>query len=320
MDCADPVAFRHEAFIYRDEEQYLRGTLDYLREGLDAREAVLVAALPPRTALLREALGEQAAGVEFLDLTRVGRNPGRILPAWQDWIERNAAHGRGLRGVCEPQLAGRSAAELLECRLHEQLLNAAFGGPAGPAWSLLCPYDAGQLAAEVLGWARHTHPLVFEDGNRLRSATYPHPEAAFEVVFAAPLPEPDPVDLVAALDFGVDSLDLVRALVRARAARLGLGTVGVLDLALVASELAANSVRHGGGSGRLRLWRQGRYAVCEVRDRGLITDPMVGLRRPDFRKNAGGAGLWAVNRLCDLVVIRSTAEQGTVVRAHYAVG
>lgn len=71
---------------------------------------------------------------------------------------------------------------------------------------------------------------------------------------------------------------------------LGLEPAELIDFTLVVSELATNSVRHGGGSGILRLWREGPYAVCEVRDRGVITDPLVGLRRPDFRKGSGEPG------------------------------
>jgi anti-sigma regulatory factor (Ser/Thr protein kinase) len=340
MDTADPdpAGFRHEAFVYRDDEQYLRGTAGYVREGLDAQEAVLVAAVGPRLGLLREEFGARAADVEFLDLARLGRNPGRILPMWQDWIERNAGNGRGLRGVCEPPMAGRGADELLECTLHEQLLNTAF--ERGPAWSLLCPYDAGRLAADVVEAARRTHPLVFGAGRPLPDAARRHSaadvdaadletaraEAAdldaadIEAVFGSPLPEPDAADVVVSFDFDFGTLDRVRAAVRKFAPGLGFDAAGILDLALVASELAANSVRHGGGAGSFRLWRQGPRTVCEVRDRGLITDPLVGLRRPDFRKSTGGAGLWTVNQICDLVSIRSDAEHGTVVRAQFAVG
>jgi anti-sigma regulatory factor (Ser/Thr protein kinase) len=225
-------------------------------------------------------------------------------------------------------MAGRGADELLECTLHEQLLNTAF--ERGPAWSLLCPYDAGRLAADVVEGARHTHPLVFEDGRRLPDVAHRHSAADIEAartqavdiaaVFGSPLPEPDAADVVASFDFDFGTLDRVRAAVREFAPGLGFDAAGILDLALVVSELAANSVRHGGGAGSFRLWRQGPRTVCEVRDRGVITDPLVGLRRPDFRKSTGGAGLWTVNQICDLVSIRSDAEHGTVVRAQFAVG
>lgn len=84
----------------------------------------------------------------------------------------------------------------------------------------------------------------------------------------------------------------------------------------MADELASNSVRHGGGSGQLILWARTPHAVCEVRDAGLITDPLVGRRRPGFRLEHGGAGLWTANQLCDLLLIHSTPASGTAVRGY----
>ena len=52
------------------------------------------------------------------------------------------------------------------------------------------------------------------------------------------------------------------------------------DLVLAVGELANNSIVHGGGSGRVRAWREDGAFVCEVTDGGLIEDPLVGRRRP----------------------------------------
>jgi anti-sigma regulatory factor (Ser/Thr protein kinase) len=89
------------------------------------------------------------------------------------------------------------------------------------------------------------------------------------------------------------------------------------DLVLVANELACNSIRHGGGTGTLRLWRESGELVFEVQDRGLVTDPLIGRRNPN-PTTGGGAGLWIANQVCDLVQIRSTPENGTTVRVHIA--
>ena len=83
---------------------------------------------------------------------------------------------------------------------------------------------------------------------------------------------------------------------------------------LAVAELAANSIRHGGGRGILRIWRDGGTLVCEVRDRGRIDDPLAGRHVPDAER-LGGRGLWIANAVCDLVQVRSTA-QGTAVRLH----
>ena len=77
-------------------------------------------------------------------------------------------------------------------------------------------------------------------------------------------------------------------------------------------EVAANSVRHGGGRGVLRIWRTEEAFVCEVRDRGQITDPLAGRRRPTDQATSG-RGLWLANHLTDLLQIRSGPE-GSAVR------
>ena len=87
---------------------------------------------------------------------------------------------------------------------------------------------------------------------------------------------------------------------------------------LAVNELATNSVRYGGGRGEMLLWREGRMLLCEIRDEGHITDPLVGRSRPTPEAN-NGRGLWLANQLCDLVQIRSS-PQGSSVRVHKELG
>jgi anti-sigma regulatory factor (Ser/Thr protein kinase) len=81
------------------------------------------------------------------------------------------------------------------------------------------------------------------------------------------------------------------------------------------TEVASNSIRHGGGQGTLRVWVEDGALVCEFRDAGVISDPMVGRVRPAVNQ-IGGCGLWFVHQLCDLVEIRSGPGEGTRVRLH----
>jgi anti-sigma regulatory factor (Ser/Thr protein kinase) len=78
-------------------------------------------------------------------------------------------------------------------------------------------------------------------------------------------------------------------------------------------------VRHGGGQGVLRLWRTADTAIAEVRDRGRLTDALVGRRRPDPLSPAGGRGVGMMHQLCDLVEMR-TPPSGLIVRLHLALG
>jgi anti-sigma regulatory factor (Ser/Thr protein kinase) len=122
---------------------------------------------------------------------------------------------------------------------------------------------------------------------------------------------------VVALDqrFDRDGLYALRAAVAAHAANLGAQADRLSHLLIIASELASNAVQHGGGQGRLRLWRVDGNLRCEVSDAGPgIPDPHgVGTLAPSALAPAG-RGLWIVRRLTADLTIDSTA-QGTTVTA-----
>lgn len=77
-----------------------------------------------------------------------------------------------------------------------------------------------------------------------------------------------------------------------------------LELVFAVNEIATNSIEHGGGSGALRLWRDGDKVVAEIRDGGCLNDPLADRRLPALGDRAG-RGLWLANKLCDLVQVRS---------------
>jgi len=302
-------AFRHDALLYAGDEQFLAGTLPFIRAGIEAGEPVLVAVDRVKFALLESALGRDARYVQFADMREIGGNPARLIPAWKQYLSGRSTPRRRIWGLGEPAWAGRSDAELVECRRHESLLNLAFAEDA--PLSLLCPYDTSALPPAVIEGARCSHPTILDGGARSASSTYCG-LAALAEPFSEPLPVPRAPVHELAFD-GDDLADLRRFVARrARAARLGEARGD--DLVLAINEVVTNSVRHGGGSGILRTWQERDVLLCEVCDAGLITDPLVGRRRPDGAR-AGGYGLWLANQVCDLVQVRSDAR-GTVVRVH----
>jgi anti-sigma regulatory factor (Ser/Thr protein kinase) len=121
---------------------------------------------------------------------------------------------------------------------------------------------------------------------------------------------------VVTIEFDADGLPRVRDLAEQAAIGHGLGPGRAWDVKIIAGELAANSLRHGGGSGRLRLWDDEGHLVCEISDSGRLTDPLAG-RRPPRADHLGGHGLLLVNHLADLVRLRTAAE-GTTVQAYFA--
>lgn len=117
------------------------------------------------------------------------------------------------------------------------------------------------------------------------------------------------------IPFAGDDLHELRQLLSGWAAREAMDSESVEDLVLSVHEIATNSVRHGGGSGMLRLWRTRTSLVCEVEDTGRIEDPAsAGALRPGTSP-AEGRGLWIAHQLCDLVEIHSGSD-GTQVRMH----
>jgi anti-sigma regulatory factor (Ser/Thr protein kinase) len=302
-------SFRHELAFYDGQPGFLDRALPYVRSGLAAGENVMVAAGSDQIESLRSGLGGDADGVTFADVTIVGRNPAAIIPLWSDFVARSA--GRGCRGLCEPAWPSRSAAALVECRNHEALVDVAFG--EGTPWNLLCTFDARSLPDRVLADARATHEYVLNgDGSRPNSAYEPGTPGWLgrDDPLTAPPVSSQPVE------FGPKSLGDVRAAVEDHALAAGLSASRTADFVLAMNELVGNSVRHGGGGGVLHLWREGDSVVGEVSDRGTLTDPLAGRRRPSPDQE-GGRGLWIANQVCDLLEIRS--EPGaTVVRAHVA--
>jgi anti-sigma regulatory factor (Ser/Thr protein kinase) len=301
--------FRHEALFYSNREEFLERTGAFIEDGVTKGEPTLVVLSADKIAALRSKLAGRAEGVHFADMAQVGSNPARIIPAWRAFVSENSPRGGRLRGIGEPIWAERDAAELVECQRHEALLNLAFADAAG--FHLLCPYDTNALEPGVLDEARRSHPFVATNGHEGPSLEY----RALEDVaapFAEPLPEP-----TRELDWRVFqdcSLSALRDFVAAHAAAAGLGVAAIEDFVLAVHEISSNSVVHGGGGGILRIWQEDDTLVCEVQDRGLIENPLVGRERPK-RGQFGGQGLWLANQMCDLVQIR-TFEDGSVVRLH----
>jgi anti-sigma regulatory factor (Ser/Thr protein kinase) len=301
------AAFRHEAFFYAGSADYAEGTVQFIDDGLDADDAILVAVPAAHAELIRQGLGRRASDLQFLDMAEVGRNPGRIIPLWLEFVTSNIDAGRTVRGIGEPIWAGRSAAALVESQWHESLLNLAFAD--GPGFPLLCPYDVVALPADVLIEAKRSHPFLWERGRRDESPVYrgvPAPDDHID----RPL-SPPPANAQASA-FGPGGLLAVRRAVEESAARSGLDAHRAADLVVAVNEAATNSLRHGGGEGVLRVWVDADVVVCEISDRGRIGNPMVGRQRRSLSE-ISGRGLWLVHQLCDLVEVRSGVD-GTTVR------
>ncbi|HEX2267101.1 MAG TPA: sensor histidine kinase [Actinomycetota bacterium] len=298
--------FRHEALFYAGEGEFVTAVSSFVREGLSADEPVLVVVPGPKLEMLRWSLQDDASNVRFEDMTEVGKNPGRIISLWSDFAADHAS-APAIRGVGEPIWAGRTPEELTESERHEGLLNVAFAEV--PIW-LMCPYDTTTLDPPVIAEATRNHQWT-ADGQRRHAAP---------ARLRRHIPDPlqgalaDPPEGAVHVQFHEATLGNVRTVVTDLTEQHGLTKEAREGLVLALNEVATNSVRYGGGKGELRAWATDDSLVCEVRDGGVIEDPLVGRLRPDPTADRG-FGLWLANHLCDLVQIRSGAT-GSVVRLH----
>lgn len=295
---------QHEALVYRTDEEYVAGIGGFVEHSVRSGRRVVLALPRGRAELLDEPLRAANGSVTLVDIEEVGRNPGRIIPAVQSFLD-DAGEG-GLDVVGEPIWSGRSTAEIVEATRHEALVNTSF---PGVATRFLCPYDASSLDRGVVADAARTHPVVTESGTRRRSRAYVDPAAVLDRLADLPPPPPD----AQAITFDHDSLRGLREAVRHHAGGVGLAADRVEELVLAVCEIATNSIEHASGAGVLALWTEPGSVVCEVRDDGdLRADLLVGRRVPDVDGDTG-RGVWLAHQLCDLVQARATAE-GTVTR------
>jgi anti-sigma regulatory factor (Ser/Thr protein kinase) len=302
----DPTAgsgLRHSALTWRQGADWAGTVAGFIRDGVSRGEPVSVGVSGMAAALLRERLDDDPL-VDFFDMTRLGRNPGRIIGTMLEFAGRHA--GRALRFVSEPFFADRTDAENVEAARHEALVERAL---AGYRAAILCLYDARRLGARVLTCAEATHRVLIADGQSRVSARYAGSGVLPEYC-ERPLPDPPATAVPLAYD---KDLREVRMAVMRCAGDAGLDHGRAADLVLAASEVAANTLRHTRGGGTMLVWHTPDEVICQITDSGWIDDPLAGRRRPV--SDASGQGLWVVNQVCDLVELRS-GQEGTTIRMH----
>ncbi len=294
--------------LYGDTSEFLDSVVPFISDGLKLTQPIMVAVIGSRIQAIRAALGDAADQVSFVDMSQLGHNPARIIPALRRYLDTHGGDRAAVRVVGEPIWLGRRATEITECQLHEGLLNLAIA-PDTPLW-LLCPYDVHALEQPIAAEAHRSHPAVVEHGHYKGSTEY---TGAYYVqcLFAHDLPEPPACAELRT--FSAADLGGVTNRVTGAAFRAGISVERASQLACAVREIACDATATSHGQGTLRLWIDADAMICEVRDRLRIDDPIIG--RIEATTSAGRKGLWRANQICDLIQVRSNAA-GTTVRVH----
>jgi anti-sigma regulatory factor (Ser/Thr protein kinase) len=300
----------HQGLLYGSEEEFLRGTVPFVRDGLDRDDSIWVVTTARNAGWLRSALGADAKRVVFGDCQEWYRHPVRALAALHR-ATRAGSGGQRLRMIGEPLWAARTARETRERARFESLVNVAL---ASANASFMCTYDTRVVNSEVVEQVARTHPELVVDGGARPSGRYTDP-----IVFSAecdrpPLPEPPPTAL--RLVFSrLGQLATLRVFMTSYATWAGAAPQPVEQFVQAVDEVATNAIEHGGGSGIVRVWTDPQVMSCEISDSGTgLRDPLAG-HLPPPPGRTGGCGLWLARQFCDLVEVRSNPT-GTIVRLH----
>ncbi|MGH3829140.1 MAG: anti-sigma factor RsbA family regulatory protein [Pseudonocardiaceae bacterium] len=308
--CADD--FTHQALLYRGTEEYLKGTVPFIREGLAAGEPVALAVPGPSLRLILTELGTDAERVRLLDMTRAGRNPGRIIPNVLRAFADAHTFGR-VRIIGEHLWTGRTAREYPACAQQETLINIAL---TGRPVTLLCPYDANRVGPQTLAEAEACHPQLIDASGERASAGFA-PDRIDQLGAGT---EDNPLfssAMGSSFTFDATKATLAGQFACDHAVRLGLRGDHA-ELKLIVSELVARGLVPGPVpgpvTGTLQIWAERGYLVCEVRHSGHRNDPLSDRPLAEPRRPEG-RGLLLVHHLSDLVQQRSY-PQGTTTRVY----
>ncbi|SNS31836.1 Anti-sigma regulatory factor (Ser/Thr protein kinase) [Geodermatophilus saharensis] len=303
------VGYVHDALLYDDPGQLVDVVAPFLREGLAAGEAAVLATGARVAGVVRDALDDDP---RLLVLDRAEayrtRTPATIT-GFRRLADRQVAEGVSRVRVVGETDFGTTAQERYEWQRYEAVVNVALADR--PLWGL-CVFDTRRLPEPVLESARRTHPHLVTPRGRVRNGGYVDPAVFLRDLPAPPEPLEQGTPRLTARDV-TDFIGLRHAVAAELATLPGPRDV-VEDLLLAVDEMTSNAVRHGRPPVDLELWTDAGRVVCRITDRGPgPADPFAGYGPAHGEDlSRGGMGLWLARQLCDHVHVARTAEATSV--------
>jgi anti-sigma regulatory factor (Ser/Thr protein kinase) len=301
-----PNRFVHRAAFYSSTEEALTLAAPIAQQALSRNAPVALISSPEVEAGVRDLLGGAPGLICLAKSESTLRSSGqtvvtrrarelRELTDWADAVEVIIEHGAKHSDV------DRSA--WIEA---EAAFNVAL---AALPIRMTCLYPTDIPAARNAVRYNHSHLLGGSGAARENSDV----QLPAQVLANFPAPAPSALG-VPHREMGFTPWQLIelRKAVAESATASGVDTGRAEDFVLAVNEVASNAVEHGYGVGEIRIWQRSGQLICEIHDKGLLADPLPGLR-PPHPSNARGRGLWIARQLCDMLHVWSDAT-GTHVR------
>jgi transcriptional regulator with XRE-family HTH domain len=169
---ASPM-LEHRALIYDSDQTFVTLVAQFLEEGAERGEALLVVTSRAKIARLRRNLGPTAKSIQFTDSADWYTTAGEALDRAREFVnERLEGGAPWVRMVGEPVWEGRSKAEIDRWKRYESLINLVF--PAS-AVSILCPYDSRTLDSKIVESSHVTHPQTAGADGPVNNSAYADP-------------------------------------------------------------------------------------------------------------------------------------------------
>jgi transcriptional regulator with XRE-family HTH domain len=169
-----PMMLQHSAFRYRTDDQFRSIAGPFLAEGIERAEAIIAVTSAANIELLREYLGKDSRGVQFVDASTWYSTPIAALQAYKSFADAKLSAGaHWVRLIGQPAWTERSDDQVRLWTRYESLLNIVFS--ASPL-TAVCAYDETSVAPEIVAQAHLTHPHTVTDAGISQSPDYTDPE------------------------------------------------------------------------------------------------------------------------------------------------
>jgi hypothetical protein len=297
--------FAHTALLYDRVEQLTDVLAQFVSDGIEADEHVMVVLDRAKGRMLTERLGSDG-GFQLADSADVYTTPTRTLAAYIGAVQDASAGGRAVRVAGEPTWAGRSALEVVEWGCVESACNTAF---ARSTLTMLCPYEVPLLDPDVVATARRTHPRVRRCDDVQESPDYVEPAEFHRSARGQALPIPA-TGTSRRLTFAADEIDHGCRFIETFSRASSVPDHRRDQLVAGAREVIAAAAAGGARDLSLVVFTDADGWTCDIAARWPVVAFPGFLRHP--AEEEGRPGLWAPGQLCDLISVRERDGVTTV--------